>query len=99
MSLTVSHLPRTILVLGICAASAMASAEIHRCKDENGRTVLTDRPCGAASAGPTPQSALGTGIDRIDAPEMNGGRSRDSGAQYEILQVRSTRGTDAQAMR
>lgn len=86
MQFQVSHLARTIVVLGLCAASAMASAEIHRCKDEHGQTVLSDRPCGAAFSGQPLQSAtLGGGADRLAAPDMHAVRVRDAGGQYDFI--------------
>jgi hypothetical protein len=88
MSTPVSHLARTIFMIGLCAATAMASAEIHRCKDDSGKTVLSDRPCGAASSGQSGQTSVGSGLDRINARDMQGGR--DNSAQYEILSVRSS---------
>jgi len=86
----VSQLARTIVLVGLCAASAIASAEIHRCKDENGKTVLSDRPCGAATAGASGMANnVGSGLDRLNVRDMNS--ARETSAQYEILSVRSTR--------
>lgn len=86
MPFQVPHLARTIVVLGLCAASAIASAEIHRCKDEHGQTELSDRPCGAASSGqPLQPAALGGGAERLTVPDMHPLRVRDAGGQYEFM--------------
>jgi hypothetical protein len=66
--------------------SLAASAEIHRCKDERGQTVLSDRPCGAAFSGdPLRSSAQGSGAERISAAEMRTGRSQDGESQYSFI--------------
>lgn len=64
----------------------MASAEIHRCKDERGQTVLSDRPCGSAFSGPTLQSnTLGSGADRLAVPQMHGAHAREVSGQYDFI--------------
>jgi len=64
----------------------MASAEIHRCKDERGQTVLSDRPCGSAFSGqPLQSNTPGSGADRLAAPQMHSARARDGGGQYDFI--------------
>ena len=93
---------RTIVLLSLCAASAMASAQVHRCKDERGQTVLSDRPCGSAFSGPTLQSsALGSGADRLAAPQMHSARVREGGGQYDFIPASrpAERFTEKQALK
>lgn len=74
--------------------SAVASADIHRCKGGDGRTLISDRPCDAAFAAPTLQSAaVGSVTDRIAAPDM---RLRQSGGEggYDFIPDRNGRGAD-----
>ena len=86
MQFPLLHLSRTIALVGLCAASAMASAEVHRCKDERGQTVLSDRPCGSAFSGqPLQSNTLGSGADRLAAPQMHSIRARDGGGQYDFI--------------
>ena len=86
MPVLLVHLSRTIVLTSLCVASAMASAEIHRCKDERGQTVLSDRPCGSAFSGPGLQSGtLGAGADRLAAPQMHSVRAREGGGQYDFI--------------
>lgn len=86
MPSSIPRLARTIALLSLCAASAVASAEIHRCKDERGQTVLSDRPCGAAFTDQTlKSSALGDVADRLAAPQMHGVRAREGGGQYDFI--------------
>lgn len=86
MQLPVLRLSRTIAVLSLCAASAMASAEIHRCKDERGQTVLSDRPCGSAYSGQSLQSnAVGSAADRLAVPQMHALRAREGSGQYDFI--------------
>lgn len=102
MPFLVQHVARTIVVFSICAASAMASAEIHRCKDDRGQTVLSDRPCGAAFSGQALQStAFGGGADRIAAPSMPGMRTREAGGSYDFIPVHrpGERRSEKQALR
>ena len=81
-----SHLVRTIALASLCVVSAAASAEIHRCKDERGQTVLSDRPCGSAFSGQTLKSgALGDGADHVAAPQMHSVRTREGSGQYDFI--------------
>ncbi|HEY2255222.1 MAG TPA: DUF4124 domain-containing protein [Variovorax sp.] len=92
MSLPVLQLARITLMLGLCAASAMASAQIHRCKDDSGQVVLSDRPCGAeSSVQPQKSASAGNVVDRLAAPQMHGGRSQESGGQYDFIPDQSGR--------
>lgn len=80
------QLSRSIVLLSLCAASAMASAEIHRCKDDRGQTVLSDRPCGSAFSGQTLQSnTLGSVADRLTVPQMASARAREGSGQYDFI--------------
>ncbi|HET7837542.1 MAG TPA: DUF4124 domain-containing protein [Variovorax sp.] len=86
MASLVLPLIRTIAVWSLCAASTMAAAEIHRCKDERGQTVLSDRPCGSAFSGqPLQSNTLGSGADRLAAPQMHSVRAREGGGQYDFI--------------
>ncbi len=101
MSYTASNLLRTLLVTSLCAASAMASAEIHRCKDDQGQTVLSDRPCGAStSVAPLESTKVGSTVDRLSAPDMHASHPQD-GSQYDFIREqngRSDRRSDKQAL-
>ena len=81
----------------------MAAAEIHRCKDERGQTVLSDRPCGSTFSGqPLQSNTLGSGVDRLAAPQMHSGRAREvGGGQYEFISASrpGERATEKQALR
>ena len=102
MQLRFLHLSRTIVLLGLCAAGAMASAEVHRCKDERGQTVLSDRPCGSAFSGPTLQSStLGNGADRVAAPQLHSAPAREGGGQYDFIPASrpAERYTEKQALK
>lgn len=90
MQITVSQLALSAFVLSFCAASTMAMAEIHRCKDESGQTVMSDRPCGAAYAGPALQSTSGHGADRLAVPDMHRLRDGGAGGQYDFIPDRSS---------
>lgn len=88
---------RTVLIVALSAASFAASAQIHRCKDEKGQTILSDRPCATADAA-AQQSSNGAGagaVDRIAAPQMINARMRDMSAQYDFIPDRSTRSSSA----
>jgi Domain of unknown function (DUF4124) len=86
MSLPVLPLARMTLLLGLCAVSALASAQIHRCKDDSGQMVLSDRPCGAEASGqPQKSASAGNVVDRLAAPEMHGGRAQESSGQYDFI--------------
>jgi hypothetical protein len=101
MLINASHLARTLLVASLCAASAMASAEIHRCKDDQGQTVLSDRPCGAStSVAPLESTKVGSSVDRLAAPDMHASHPQD-GSQYDFIRQqngRSERRSDKQAL-
>ncbi|MDM0113601.1 DUF4124 domain-containing protein [Variovorax sp. J22R133] len=85
-------MPQAILVLTLAAASVAASAEIHRCKDDSGQTVLSDRPCGADNAAQDARRApVGVVADRIAAPEMVSTRTRDLSGQYEFIAERGAK--------
>lgn len=89
---SVSHVIRAAVVLAIAAAAASASAEIHRCKDDRGQTVLSDRPCGAAFAGDALRpNALGSGADKVAAGEMRTAHGRDMTAQYSFIADQASR--------
>jgi hypothetical protein len=91
MSSPVSHVIRVAVVLAMGAIGASASAEIHRCKDDRGQTVLSDRPCGAVYVGdPLRSNALGTGADKVAAGEMRTGQSKDLSAQYSFIADRTS---------
>ena len=86
MQFPLLHLCRTIALWSLCAASAIASAEVHRCKDERGQTVISDRPCGSAFSGPALQSnTLGSAADRLAVPPMHGARAREGSGQYDFI--------------
>ena len=88
----VLHVFQAALVIAMGIASISASAEIHRCKDDKGQTVLSDRPCGAAFTGDTLRSSsLGTGADRVTAAEMRTGRTGDVAAQYSFMADHASR--------
>ncbi|MGO4394201.1 DUF4124 domain-containing protein [Variovorax sp. M-6] len=102
MPFLVQHVARTIVVFSICAASAVASAEIHRCKDERGQTVLSDRPCGSAFSGqPLQSGAHGSGADRLAVPDMHTVRVRGGGGQYDFIPAHRSieRRSEKQALR
>ena len=88
----VLHVFQAALSIAMGMASVSASAEIHRCKDDKGQTVLSDRPCGAAFTGDTLRSStLGSGADRVTAAEMRTGRSGDGAAQYSFMADHASR--------
>ncbi|MBO9648378.1 MAG: DUF4124 domain-containing protein [Variovorax sp.] len=88
----VLHVFQASLVIALGITSVSAFAEIHRCKDDKGQTILSDRPCGAAFTGDTLRSStLGTGADRVTAAEMRTGRSGDAAAQYSFMADHSSR--------
>lgn len=92
MPTKVLHVFQAAIVLAMGITSASAFAEIHRCKDDKGQTVLSDRPCGAAYNGDHLRStALGTGADRVAAAEMRTGRSSDVAAQYSLVADHASR--------
>ena len=85
---------RTVLVIALGVASFAASAQIHRCKDEKGQTILSDRPCATADAAaqqPPGGNGGGGAVDRIAAPQMISARMRDMSAQYDFIPDRATR--------
>ena len=88
---------RTVLVIALGVASFAASAQIHRCKDDKGQTILSDRPCATAdAAAQQPSSGNGVGaVDRIAAPQMINARMRDMSAQYDFIPDRATRSSAA----
>lgn len=86
MRSTALHVFQVTLLLALGITSVSASAEIHRCKDDKGQTVLSDRPCGAAFNGdPLRSTSSGTGADRVTAAEMRTGRTGDAAAQYSFM--------------
>ncbi|HEX3141610.1 MAG TPA: DUF4124 domain-containing protein, partial [Rhizobacter sp.] len=92
MSFSSARLPQAVLVLILAASSAVASAEIHRCKDDSGQTVLSDRPCGADNAAQDAHKrSVGVVADRIAAPEMVSARTRELASQYEFISERGGR--------
>jgi hypothetical protein len=102
MASPVLPLLRTIALWSLCAASTLAAAEIHRCKDERGQTILSDRPCGSTFSGqPLQSSTPGSGVDRLAAPQMHSARAREVGGQYEFISASrpGERATEKQALR
>jgi len=86
---------RTVLVIALGVASFAASAQIHRCKDEKGQTILSDRPCATADAAAQQSGGSAGAVDRIAAPQMVNARMRDMSAQYDFIPERATRSTAA----
>ena len=83
---------RSVLIVALGAASFAASAQIHRCKDDKGQTILSDRPCATADAAAQQDGGRSTGaVDRIAAPQMISARMRDMSAQYDFIPDRATR--------
>jgi hypothetical protein len=92
MPSNIARLSRVILTLALATASLAVSAQIHRCKDEHGQTVLSDRPCGAdAARQDAPKGATGGASDRISAPQMVSVRMRDTAGQYDFISDRGAR--------
>ncbi|MBO9513873.1 MAG: DUF4124 domain-containing protein [Variovorax sp.] len=92
MPSTVLNVFQAALVLAMGIMSVSAGAEIHRCKDDKGQTVLSDRPCGAAFSGDTLRSnAPGSGADRVAAAEMRTGRSGDAASRYSFMADHASR--------
>ncbi len=92
-----ASISRTVLVIALGAASFAASAQIHRCKDDKGQTILSDRPCATADAAaaqqPSSSGSSAGAVDRIAAPQMISARMRDMSAQYDFIPDRTTRST------
>jgi len=83
---------RSVLVAGLTVASFAASAQIHRCKDDKGQTVLSDRPCATADAAAQPEGSRSVGaLDRLAAPQMINARMRDMSGQYDFIPERASR--------
>ena len=84
---------RRALVIALGAASLAASAQIHRCKDEKGQTILSDRPCTVSTEAQqaAPKGTAGGAVDRIAAPQMVSARMRDMSAQYDFIPDRAVR--------
>ena len=88
----VPHVFQAALVIAMGITSVSASAEIHRCKDDKGQTILSDRPCGAAFNGDTLRSSgVGNGAERLNAAEMRTGRTGDAAAQYSFMADQASR--------
>src|SRR5690242_12695700 len=88
----VSSVFQAALLTAMSIAFVPAAAEIHRCKDDKGQTVLSDRPCGAAFVGDSLRSSTpGTGADRVSAAEMRTGRTGDAAAQYSLIADHASR--------
>lgn len=86
------RISRSLLVAAIAVASFAASAQIHRCKDDKGQTILSDRPCTAGDAAASQDGARSAGaVDRLAAPEMLSARMRDVSAQYDFIPERTAR--------
>ena len=86
------RISRSALVIAIGVASFAASAQIHRCKDDKGQTILSDRPCATADAAAQQEgSRNSSAVDRIAAPQMVSARMRDMSAQYDFIPDRATR--------
>ena len=88
-----SRLTRIALIGALGAASFAASAQIHRCKDDKGQIILSDRPCATADAAAQQEASrhAGAAVDRIAAPEMVSARMRDMSSQYEFIPDRASR--------
>lgn len=83
---------RPLLVVAIACASFAASAQIHRCKDDKGQTILSDRPCATADAAAQQEGSRNTSaVDRLAAPEMVSARMRDMSGQYDFIPDRTAR--------
>lgn len=85
---------RSVLVVAVGLASLAASAQIHRCKDDKGQTIISDRPCatGDAAAQQEGQRSTGSGaVDRLAAPQMVSARMRDMSGQYDFIPDRGAR--------
>ena len=90
------RLLRPAFVVVLAGASFVASAQIHRCKDEKGQTILSDRPCATADATTQQESSKNSGaVDRLSAPQMINARMRDMSAQYDFIPERGGRGAAA----
>lgn len=92
---------RAVALLVLGGFSLGAAAQIHRCKDESGQLVISDRPC---EANPSMQGARQGSADatghRIAAPQMANVRLRESESEaaYAFIPeraVRSTRQSDS----
>ncbi|MDM0012489.1 DUF4124 domain-containing protein [Variovorax sp. J22P168] len=90
---SISRSMRVLVLLSLGVTSLMANAEIRRCKDENGQTVISDRPCGAAFQGQGPQrDASGVAaVDRMAVPDMRVGSARQGSGQYDFIPGRDSR--------
>lgn len=60
-----------------CAASLAGAGQVIHCKDTNGRPEITDRPCGAATAGqpPGPRDPA-IAVEHIDAKDIFSTRTK-----------------------
>lgn len=86
------RISRSLLAIAIAAASFAASAQIHRCKDDKGQTILSDRPCATADAVAQQEGSRNSGaVDRLAAPQMIGARMRDMSGQYDFIPDRTAR--------
>ncbi|MBS0451135.1 MAG: DUF4124 domain-containing protein [Proteobacteria bacterium] len=86
------RISRSLLVVALAAASFAASAQIHRCKDDKGQTILSDRPCATADAIAQQEGSRNSGaVDRLAAPQMVNARTRDMSGQYEFIPDRAAR--------
>ncbi|HYP84541.1 DUF4124 domain-containing protein [Variovorax sp.] len=66
-----------------------AHAQIHRCKDENGQTVISDRPCEGNAPGLEPRQGSADRVAaRIAAPDMISIRAGQSEAAYAFIPER-----------
>ena len=91
MSPHLARLSRALVLVSLAAASLAATAQIHRCKDENGQTVISDRPCGADTlAQEGRRASTGTAADRIAAPQMASARARELAARYDFIPDRAS---------
>lgn len=87
-----ARLFRSLIVVAIACASFAASAQIHRCKDDKGQTILSDRPCATADATAQQEgSRNSSAVDRLAAPEMISARLRDTSSHYEFIPDRTAR--------
>ena len=83
---------RSVFVVALAGASFVASAQIHRCKDEKGQTTISDRPCATADATAQAEGSKNSGaVDRLAAPQMISARMRDMSAQYDFIPERTGR--------
>ncbi|MDM0045453.1 DUF4124 domain-containing protein [Variovorax dokdonensis] len=89
-----SYARRATVLLVLSGASLGVAAQIHRCKDESGQLVISDRPCEAnPSMQGSQQGSSDAVASRIAAPQMAAVRLRDADAAYAFIPERDGRPT------